>query len=67
MSATAFPHLRLTADEAVEDADEHLHVRFTQWARPRRGDDIEATWWERWTVEDGRIRAIDYAGVTRMS
>jgi hypothetical protein len=71
MMATAYPSLAVAVDEAHADPDDPdvTWVRFTEHGRPRLGAPLEATWWERWTLdrEHERIRASELAGVTRLA
>jgi len=70
MVACAYPERRVDVDEVVADPAEPAvaWVRFTQAGRPHRGPALEATWWERWTLDPAReqIREIDFGGVTRL-
>lgn len=67
----AFPDLHLQVDEVVAEqaAPEVAWVRFSETGRPRRGAPIEATWWERWTLDPHgeRVREVALAGVTRLA
>jgi hypothetical protein len=71
MAAAAYRERRVQLDEVVAEAGapEVAWVRFTQAARPRRGPALEATWWERWTVDPARERVLEisFGGVTRLS
>src|SRR2546423_6396569 len=50
-------------------APEIAWVRFSELGHSRRGPAIDATWWERWTLdaERRRVREIALEGVTRFA
>lgn len=68
--AGAYAQRGVQVDEVLgeEAAPRVAWVRFTQIARPRRGPRLEATWWERWTVDPARERVLEigFDGVTRL-
>jgi hypothetical protein len=67
---TAFPDLRVSVDEVVGRPAEPdiIWVRLTRVGRPRRGPALHITGWERWTLDDSRVRVriVTAAGVTHM-
>jgi hypothetical protein len=69
--ANAYRERRVQVDEVAAEAvaADVAWVRFTQSARPRRGPALEATWWERWTLDPAheRVLEISFGGVTGLS
>jgi hypothetical protein len=69
--AGAYAQRDVEVDEVVAEpaTPDIAWVRFTQRARPRRGPALEATWWERWTLDPAheRVLEIAFGGVTRLA
>jgi len=69
--ATAYPDLTIWLEGAVAEdgAPEVAWVRFGERGTPRRGPVLDATWWERWTLDPAaaRLREMELAGVVRVA
>jgi hypothetical protein len=68
--AIAYPDLCVHVDAVLADAaiPDVAWVRFTESGHPRRGPALDATWWERWSMDPAhqRVCAIELVGVTRL-
>jgi hypothetical protein len=68
----AYPDLRVDVEEVRDDpaAADVVWIRLSELGHPaRNGPALDATWWERWTLDAQRqrIRELELAGVTRLA
>jgi hypothetical protein len=68
----AYPDLRVEVAEVRDDpaAADVVWIRLSELGHPaRNGPALDATWWERWTLDAQRrrIRELELAGVTRLA